>query len=180
MDASSNKTDEMVVHSVRTHNQELYAVLVTRYEHKLLRYATNLIHDEQAAKDVVQESFIKAFVNLKGFDTKKKFSSWIYRITHNEAMNVLKKYRKVVAWPEDLEVVDDQDIEKDFMREETGHQVQECLTKIPLIYSEPLMLRYLEERSYDEISDILRIPIGTVGTRINRAKILMKQICQHH
>ena len=82
-------TDEEIVEKVRSNDRDLYAVIIERYKNKLLRYATNLIHDEDRASHIVQDSLVKAYINLNGFNTKKKFSSWIYRIVHNESMNVI-------------------------------------------------------------------------------------------
>jgi RNA polymerase sigma-70 factor (ECF subfamily) len=173
-------SDETIVEQVRSIDQERYVLLVDRYQHKLLRYAQSLLHDEHRAADVVQESFIKAFINLQGFDTQKKFSNWIYRIVHNEAMNSIKKYQKEVPLPENFEFASSEDIEANFEQQELEAAVRTHLKKLPLIYAEPLALRYLEEKSYEEISDILHLPPGTVATRINRAKTLMKHLCQNH
>ena len=92
-----NLSDEALVELVCSQNQELYAEIVRRYQDKLMRYAHYLTQNEDQAADVVQEAFIKAFINLKGFNTKKKFSSWIYRIVHNQAINYLKKYQKEIS-----------------------------------------------------------------------------------
>lgn len=116
--------DEIIVEQVRSIDQERYVLLVERYQHKLIRYAESLLHDEHRATDVVQESFIKAFINLQGFDTQKKFSSWIYRIVHNEAMNSIKKYQKEVSLPEDFEFASDEDIEANFEQQELVVAVQ--------------------------------------------------------
>ena len=180
MQPNEQLSDEIIVEQVRSVDQELYVLLVERYQHKLLRYAQSLIKDEYKAVDVVQESFIKAFINLKGFDTKKKFSSWIYRIVHNEAMNSVKRHHREISLPEDFEFASSEDIEAAFEQQEIVTKVQAHLEKLPLIYAEPLALRYLEEKSYEEISDILHLPMGTVATRINRAKVLMKHLCQNH
>ncbi len=171
-------TDEEVVEKVRLENQEFYAYLMERYQSKLLRYANNLMRDDQRAKDVVQETFIRAFIGLNGFDSKKKFSSWIYRIAHNEAQNMVKKYRKELPMLEDFDFESTEDLEKDFSQKEIAQAIEKCLSKIPLTYSEPLALYYIEEKSYEEIGDILKLPRGTVATRISRAKLLMKKICQ--
>lgn len=178
MNTNENFSDEEIVEKVRSIDQELYAVIVDRYHGKLLRYAMSLIKDEHKSLDVVQESFIKVFVNLKGFDTKKKFSSWIYRIVHNEAMNVIKKYHKEIPILDNVDFPSNENIENDFEQKEITDAVKKCLEEIPLLYSEPLALRYIEEKTYEEISDILRIPMGTVATRMNRAKIVMKRVCQ--
>lgn len=178
MNNNEDLLDEEVVEKVRREDQELYSVIIKRYQDKLLRYSTHLVNDEDIAFDIVQSTFIKAFINLQGFDTKKKFSSWIYRIAHNEAMNSIKKYKKEIKLPEDFDFPSEEDITKDFEIKENITKVEKCLKKIPLLYSEPLSLYYLDERTYEEISDILKIPIGTVATRLSRARTAMKHICQ--
>ena len=170
-------TDEQVADYVRTKDQESYLEIVLRYQSKLIRYANSLTHDETKAADIVQNSFIKAFVNLNSFNTKMKFSSWIYRIVHNEAMNEVIKHKNEMPILEGVDFASEEDIVANLTKKEAQERVKKCLSEIPLLYSEPLSLFFLEEKSYDEISDILRLPIGTVGTRIRRAKILMKKIC---
>lgn len=176
----STVPDGDVVTLVRTKDKELYAEIIKRYQAKLMRYATYLMGDEHAGADVVQVGFMKAYINLNGFDTKKKFSSWIYRIVHNEAMNILAKRKKQISIHQDAEYQSDVDLEDTVIKAELLSRTHYCLSQMPLIYKEPLSLHYLEDKSYDEMSDILRIPIGTVGTRINRAKAIMKKLCQTH
>lgn len=171
-------TDEELAHYVRTKNKEAYVEIMARYQEKLLRYATYLSHDEMKASDIVQNSFIKAFTYLNSFDKKKKFSTWIYRITHNEAMNEVVKFKNELPILEGVDFASDENAELEYSNKQIQETIKVCLGEIPLIYSEPLELMYLEDKSYEEISDILRIPIGTVGTRINRAKKLMKKVCQ--
>lgn len=175
-----NLSDEELVDLVRNKDQELYREVVRRYQDKLMRYATGLIQDEGKAADVVQEAFIKAFINLRGFNAQKKFSSWIYRIVHNESVNYIKKHKKEISlennkWIEQA-VRSDENIEEDFSRKEAKMILYQSLKELPLKYRSPLILYYLEEKTYEEISDVLRIPIGTVGTRINRGKKLMRVI----
>jgi len=171
-------TDEQVVVYVRTKDQESYLEIVLRYEDKLLRYARSLIGDEMQAADAVQNAFVKAFINLNSFDEKRKFSTWIYRIVHNEVMNAVIKYKKELPFLDDMDFESGENLEEIFIDKETKEKVQNCFTQLPLLYAEPLSLFFLEEKSYEEISDILRLPIGTVGTRIRRAKILMRRVCQ--
>jgi|SRR3989339_615596 len=171
-------SDEELITKIRTEDKELYAEIVRRYEVKLLRYANYLINNKDKASDIVQESFIKAFINLNGFNVKKKFSSWIYRIVHNEAVNSIKKNKKEVPLIEAVDLSGGKGIEEDLEKKEIIKKAHKCLGQIPVIYSEPLILYYFDERSYEEISDILRIPMGTVAVRINRAKIYMKKICE--
>ena len=174
----SKFSDEEVVEITRIDNKEAYAEIIKRYQGKLMRYATYLVNDAEKASDVVQDAFIKAYINLNSFDTKRKFSSWIYRIVHNEALNLIKKHKKKIPLFEYLDVDGGAGILEEYTREEVGRIVRVCIKELPLLYKEPLSLYFLEEKSYSEISDILRIPIGTVGTRIKRAKLAMRQICQ--
>jgi len=170
-------TDEKIVELIRKGNKEIFAVIIERYQEKLLRYAYGLLGDD-GAQDAVQNAFIKVYVNLNGFNVNKKFSSWIYRIVHNEAMNLVIKERRKISWDENWELDSGVDMEDELIKKEMAENARKCLQEIPLEYSEPLALFYLESKSYEEIGDILRLPVGTVGTRINRAKKLLKRICQ--
>ncbi|MFC1687127.1 RNA polymerase sigma factor [Patescibacteria group bacterium] len=175
-----NLSDEELVKRVQSDDQELYRNIIERYEKKLRRYAMTFVRDADIADDVLQNSFIKAFINLRGFNTKKKFSSWIYRIVHNEALNEIKKHKKELRLEDVVEYKDilskDIDIAEEVDKNKAKEMLDECLVKLPITYREPLVLFYLEERSYNEISDILRMPIGTVGTRIKRGLVILNKI----
>ncbi|MCK4588357.1 sigma-70 family RNA polymerase sigma factor [Candidatus Woesebacteria bacterium] len=173
-------TDEELVAFVVEKDKEAYGELVKRYQNKLVRYADYLLQDRHIAEDVVQDSFIKAFVNLKGFDVKKKFSSWIYRIVHNESINKINKNRKKISldaneWIKEVFASSD-NVEEDFEKKEMAGRVRACLNKLSLKYRSPLTLFYLEEETYEEISDILRMPVSTVGTRIRRGREKLAEI----
>ena len=175
-------SDENLVVLVCTKNQELYEEIVKRYQNKLLRYVKYLIKDQHKSEDVVQETFIKAFINLRGFNTKKKFSSWIYRIAHNEAINNVKKYKKEVflsekGWAKNS-FAHEESIHQKISDKEIKEYLKNCLSGLPLKYREPITLFYLEEKSYKEISNILRLSVGGVGARINRAKKILKILCK--
>jgi len=176
---TENLKDEEVIIEIQNGKNDLYSFIIDRYQEKISRYINYLIKDKDKSADAIQETFIKAFVNIQSFNTKQKFSSWIYRIAHNEALNEIKKYKRETKIDEELfELGEDETIEKDFEQNEAKEMIQKCLNDIPIKYSEPITLYYIEERSYEEISDILQIPMGTVATRINRAKKLMIKICK--
>jgi len=179
MTDTSDISDEQLVKYIREKDKEKYAEIIKRFKDKLMRYALYLTDDYHLAADVVQESFIKTYINLNSFDIKKKFSSWIYRIVHNEAMNILRN-RSNQKFPilENVEFDSGINLENDLIKKELQAHTHYCLKNLPILYREPLSLFFLEDKSYEEISDILRLPTGTVGTRINRGKILMKKICQ--
>lgn len=171
-------SDEELINIIRKKDKEYFSIIIDRYEDKLLRYVFYLISNHPDSQDIVQNTFIKAYVNLNSFNTKKKFSSWIYRIAHNEAMNIVKKFTKEKPLEKEFDYDSGISLEDDLIKKELKSQAHNCLKKLDIIYREPLSLYFLEEKSYEEISDILRVPIGTVGTRINRAKVYMKKICQ--
>jgi len=174
------KSDEKVVEFVRNRDQEEYSEIVDRYQAKLIRYVFQLLQDEDKAQDVVQNTFIKAFVNLQSFNTKKKFSSWIYRIAHNESINYIKKYKKEIlikseGWFENV-VDDNRNIEEDLEKKEVRIAIKKSINELPINYRSVLVLYFFEDRSYEEISDILRIPVGTVGTRLGRGKKMLAKL----
>jgi len=171
-------SDNTIIAQVCKGDKEKYSGIIKRYEKKLLRYATYLLQDEHDSKDVVQESFIKAYISLNGFNNKKSFSSWIYRIVHNEAINLLKKHKKKISLDEDYKLESGENLEENFVKKSLQEQTKNCVLQMPIIYREPISLFYLEDKKYEEISDILKIPTNTVATRINRAKGILKQICQ--
>ncbi len=137
-----------------------------------------MVNDNHKAKDIVQNALIKAFVNLNGFNIQQKFSTWIYRIVHNEAINEIRKSSRSIPIPDKFEVESSEDLHEQVIKKEERQMVKRCLSHLPLLYAEPLSLFFLEDKAYEEISDILRLPIGTVSTRIRRAKIMMRKLCQ--
>ncbi len=173
----NEKTDEEIVGLVKE-DKELYAEIMYRYGEKLMRYAFYITKDREKSADAVQNSFIKAFANLNNFNNKMKFSSWIYRIVHNESINEISRYNRETSIGEDDDFESEENLEAELSREEIRKEVGACLSNLPLKYSEPLSLHFIEEKSYEDITDILRLPIGTVGTRINRGKILLRKICR--
>ncbi len=176
-------SDEALVDMIRTSDKELYREVIQRYEPKLERYIRKFILDPDERADVLQETFIKAYRNLQGFDTKKKFSSWIYRIAHNESLNHIKKYakEKVSLEEHDIDVIDrEMNLGKAVDRALLSEAFQKALVRLKPKHREPLILFFFEEKSYEEISDILRLPKNTVGTLISRGKTYIKTYLDEH
>jgi RNA polymerase sigma-70 factor, ECF subfamily len=171
-------------------NQEAFGELVDRYDAKLARYIRRFTGlSKECTEDILQEVFLKIYKNLNNFDQALKFSSWAYRIAHNEAINHLRKNKtKTLSLETDeedavnlIEVLkSDTDIAKETSKKELQEKVQELLRSLPENYKEILILRFLEDLEYTEISDILKKPIGTIGTLINRAKAQFKQLAIKH
>lgn len=182
MDTSEfdGKTDEELMTLCRQ-NGELFGMLVSRYEAKLRRYLHRITNvDNAGLDDLLQEVFMKAYVNLNGFDTTLKFSSWIYRIAHNEAVSGARRrqVRPLSATEIDAEamerVVGDTDLVRELLQDDAKKAVGIALGKLPAKYHEVVVLRYFEDKSYEEIGDIIKKPVNTVGTILRRAKIVLK------
>ena len=171
------KTDVELV-KLTLKDEEFYSCVIRRYEDKLTRYIRRITNiSEEELEDILQEIFIQAYKNLNDFDQSLKFSSWIYRIAHNKTID---HYRRREARPKILEakeneillslIEDKKHFQDEVERKMLAHSINKVLFELRNDCREILVLRFLEEKSYEEISDILRKPIGTVGTLINRAK----------
>lgn len=166
-------------------NPKVYKELMKRYHDKLFSYLYRLTGNKEEAEDLLQNVFVKVYKNINRFDTKRKFSSWIYRIAHNEAVNFLKKRgRKKFVSLEDIETTKDK-LETAspakspvdaWINKELKNEMQTALNKLPSKYKEVLILRYFLDKSYEEMSEILGKPINTVGTLLSRAKRNLLQI----
>ncbi len=177
----SQQTDEEITRLVQLGNIELFGILIERYEEKMLRYGRKFLRGFEDIEDIVQDVFIKAYENIRSFDPKRKFSSWLYRIAHNEFVNTIRKKSKSPLSffdPDTLfpHPVSKENSDKESNREELNQMIDKCLDKIQPKYREPIILYYFEELSYKEIADILHIPIGTVSIRLKRAKEVIKKI----
>ncbi len=172
------KSDESLVKLTLEDNRH-YRYLVERYENKLLRYIMRIAKiNSEDAKDILQEVFIKTYTNLNDFDTSLKFSSWIYRIAHNEAINFLRRNKnKPPVFNLEIDNISTEVVRADLKISEQIEQkyfletLQKTINNIDnRDYRNVLILRYIEDRGYQEISDILKKPMGTVATLLNRAK----------
>tara|TARA_Y100000310_G_scaffold223105_1_gene224899 strand:+ start:1559 stop:2131 length:573 start_codon:yes stop_codon:yes gene_type:complete len=178
----SNKSDEKIAELVQKGQIQAFGILINRYEKKLTRYARKfLFKNTTDLDDILQNIFIKAYKNIKSFDLKRKFSPWIYRIAHNELINHIKQKKPFffpcfdldVFWPHIIQENDFNDkIDRQIMRK----NINKALKQLKPKYREIILLYYFEEFKYQEISDILKIPISTVGIRLKRAKKLIKLI----
>ncbi len=179
-----DQKDEKIVSLVQSGRVELFGILINRYEKKMQRYAGKLLNNYEDRQDVVQEVFTKAYVNIQSFETNRKFSSWLYRIAHNEIVNIFKKNKRKKFLPLfDLDIFfpqyvnkNHEEINKNLERQEMRKVIDVCFNQLGGKYKEPVALYYLEEFSYKEIADIMQIPTATVGVRIKRAKQILKSM----
>ena len=181
MDDLNSGTDEQIVSLVQNGDKEKYGLLMTRYDKKLSRYGRKFLSERENIDDIVQDVFISAFQNINSFDTSLKFSSWIYRIAHNAFVNGLKYHQRSAILGLDLDTFISHTSYEDPVIKvhelQTMKKMIDCgLEKLTLKCREVIILHYLEELSYKEISDILQIPAGTVAVRVLRGKEALRKI----
>ena len=178
-------SDEKLVEMVKDGLPRTYRELVKRYRSKIFAYLFRLVGNRDEVEDLLQNVFVKVYSNIKRVDTQKKFSSWIYRIAHNEAVNYLKKRSRrhtisiddVQSSKDKLEIMDMSKSPIDaWIGKELKNEMQEALEKLSPKYKEVLMLRYFLDKSYEEMSEILGRPVNTVGTLLNRAKKKLMEV----
>lgn len=176
-------TDEEIVVKIVNGERKLYAEILDRYEKKIYFYLKRLTGwDQLSVEDMVEETFIKIYKNLRGFDVKLKFSSWLYRIAHNVGVDFLKAQKQNSVNIDDLEEVlasKQKSIEELAIADAQKEELKKALEKIGTKYKEVIILYYLEERNYEEISDILQVPVSTVGVLLMRAKLKLKDLIKN-
>jgi RNA polymerase sigma-70 factor, ECF subfamily len=173
------KTDEELAALVQGKNEQAFGVLMSRYQSKLLRYGRRFLSENAPIEDVVQEVFIKTYQNIKSFDVTRPFSPWIYRIAHNTFVNTLRHNSRMPFITVDLDTFSahptyEIDPAGDEEREHTRALINRGLKALAPIYREVIVLYYLEQLNYQEIADVLHVPIGTVGIRLRRAREALK------
>jgi len=174
-------TDEQLAARAQQGLQLAYTALANRYWEKLLRYVRRILPNTNEAEDIVQEALLKAYTHLKSFNTERRFSPWVYRITHNTIVDHAKTLGRRPLPFFDPEVLFPHPIAKE--RPDTEAEsasirqlLERHIAALDQKYREPLVLRYLEDLSYRDIADVLRLPVGTVGIRIKRG---LHQLRQH-
>ena len=181
-DQYKNLEDEEIVSFIQKGNTEIFEILIVRYSEKLDRYIRKFLSNREDVEDILQDIFIKCFVNIQSFNTDQKFSPWIYRIAHNEAVNLLKKNS---GKPFSFDIFGEtffthpkakENSENEAEREILKKHLDEILNDLDQKYKEIIVLYFYEELSYKDISDILKIPISLVGVRIQRGKEQIKKI----
>ena len=181
--------DHALMAAIKAGEQEAFNEIVARYKNKLTNFVYRLLNDYERASDLTQETFIRIYTNADRYEASNNFSTYIYRIAQNLAISEIRqrKRRGLFQMPffssdrdgEELEVeVADKRIlapEDVMIDDERRAAVRRAITTLPEKYRVALVLRDVEGRSYEEISEILELSDGTVKSRINRARNLLKE-----
>ena len=184
MDNQLIYSDEDLIKRFQDGDEQAYVELVNRYRDRLMNFVYRFTSDSEQSEDIVQETLIKLYTHKHYYKKIAKFSTWIYTIAANYAKTELrkKKNRKITNLSQmssdekdyDLPAVQpetDQIIESEYLEK----RIQAAINTLPLHFKTVVVLRDVQELSYEEISNIVEVPLGTVKSRINRARLQLQK-----
>ena len=181
---SHKVTDEELIARFQQGDVQAFDTLVRRYKDQLLNYVYRFVGNRTDAEDIVQETFLRVFKNKHYYKEIAKFSTWVYTIAGNLAKTELRrrKRRKIFSvsnFVNEERDYDIPDVEKNPEREVDGtikdDIIQKAIEKLPPKFKEVILLRDVQGFSYEEISQILNIPLGTVKSRVNRGRLKLQE-----
>lgn len=163
-------------------DQIAFALLVQRHQHRVFALSMRMLQDPEEANEATQEAFLAAWQGLPAFRGDALFSSWLYRIAYHCCVRVLDLRKRELLLLEGMqaeqtrsEMGTEQQAMENIERHDQQVMLQKNLEHLPAKYRMVLRLRYLQERTYEEIAEILAMPIGTIKTHLFRAKRLLKE-----
>lgn len=175
--------DEDIIRLILKGDSELYSEIIDRYSNKVYSTAYSYTHNQEEARDLVQEILIKVYNSLHSFKSEAKFSTWLYRIAVNSCIDWSRRCKTktlMTAWSlEEGNILDNltswgDGPEDVFLKQEHQEAVRNTVAGLPEIYKTVLILYYFEELQVQEIGNILNCPKKTVETRLYRAKGILK------
>jgi RNA polymerase sigma-70 factor (ECF subfamily) len=175
-------TDELLAERLQGGDEEALSELMKRFEPKLMRYGQRFLggQGEDVIRQAVQDIFISAYENIEGFDTRQRFSPWIYRIAHNAFVDILRQRTRQPVFGIDFDKILSHPIHEDqYAAEKESEEIRVLVEKgldlLPPAQREIIVLYYFQELSYKEISDVLHVPVSTVGVRLARARSTLQK-----
>jgi len=178
--------DEDLMDHVVTGSETAFACLVDRYKNRLQNVVYRYVRDYQRAEDLTQEAFVRVYLHRERYRKTGKFSTWIFTIAVNLAKNEVRRkvrLRNVLSIDHLKELLGNSepflkdprpDADREVERDQTSAVIGRAIARLPEVYRDALILRDIQELSYEEIGEILDIPGGTVRSRINRARLMLK------
>lgn len=156
-------------------NMGAFAQLVSTHRLNVLRLAYGMVHSADEAEDIAQEVFIKVWNHLPNYRAQGSFQSWLYRITVNTALDLLRRRQEEAPLEDHSDALGQETPEEALLRQDQQAQVQQAIAELPPGARAVLILREYEQLSYKEIAEILQIPLGTVMSRLNYARQALKK-----
>lgn len=178
-------TDGELIEKSLGGREDVFEELVRRYQRPIIAYVYRMLNNYEASLDVTQEVFIKVYNSLARYSSDYKFSTWIYRIAHNAAIDYMRKnsVSKLSIEAENADGTYQLQIEslnptpeQERERTEWRREIESVVRCLPTVYRELILLRHAQDLSYDEIAEITNLPLGTVKNRLFRAREMMREI----
>ena len=168
IDAERNQADALLVARIRAGDEQAFELLMARYQAPLFRYLRGLVHDQEQARDLLQETFLRAYRAIGALDDPGLLRSWLYRIAHNQAYSVLRR-RRLISW---LPLAFGRNISTPAPEHGTiaAARVEAALEFVPVQQRAPLLLHLVAGFSYAEVAALLQVSEGTVRMRISRGR----------
>ena len=168
---------ELIERILQSGERECYAVLVGRYQEALFRHAAAMVGDRDAAADLVQDSFVKAYTRLDTCQDPERFPAWLFRILRNRCKDWLKNRRQhTVSLADDAVVAPaGDDPMREMERTELGRVVEAALARLPAAQREAFLLKHVEGRSYEEMAEMLDTGISALKMRVMRAREALQE-----
>jgi RNA polymerase sigma-70 factor (ECF subfamily) len=169
--------DREIVRRVLAGQTDDFRALVDRHQQSIYRFASALLGNREEAQDVVQEAFLAAFANLSGYDSSRAaFSTWLFTIARNRSINLLKQNRPIAV--NELESIADTKSADPIASRELSQQLDRALAALPVEQRSAFVLAEIEDLPYAEIARIERTSLGTVKSRIHRAKQRLQSLLE--
>lgn len=173
MNKAAELIEQVLLLRCQIGDKDAFAELIERYERPLRYFINRLLDDSELTEDIFQDTWLTVIRRIHGLREIDAFPAWLYRIARNKVYQQLRKKRNASRLDENIAVEDND--EDDVFSGEDAAKVHKCLKELPLEYREVLMLRFLEQMSYQQISQVLNCKLGTVRSRIYYAKIALKK-----
>ncbi|MGB8656640.1 MAG: sigma-70 family RNA polymerase sigma factor [Candidatus Zixiibacteriota bacterium] len=178
-DPPDRNTDKELLARVRANDLAAFSVLVDRYKVKLFNVVYRMLRNREEAEDIMQETFLRVFKERERYDPTYSFSTWIYTIALNLCRNELKRKKKFRFFGLDL-IKDDRRYAVEGLRIDNrlSSSLEKAIACLPLRYRTAFLLREVNQLSYEEMSECMGVPLGTVKSRVNRARLMLREELQ--
>jgi len=182
--------EQRLVKQALAGDRQAFAEIVELYKNKIFQVAYRMLGNRTEAEDISQETFLRVYANLARYDQNHKFSTWIYRIATNLCIDRLRKKQATFSLDQEINSGEGLDMysqiadknkgpEQEVMTLELQNEVQQAIDQLPIKYKSIMVLRYIEDLSLQEISEIIDLPVTTIKTRIHRGREALKKLLKN-
>ncbi len=191
---SKNLSDHELIEATKMGDEAAFAEIVSRYRSPITNYLYRFLNDYEEAVDLAQETFVRVYFAIERYHTDYAFSTYVYRIATNLAISEIRKRkrRKLVSLTGFFQFGDDEEAQdfsppdkkilpdEDLIESEQSETIRRAIAALPEKYRAPIILRDIEEKTYEEVAGILKLGLGTTKSRISRARKLLREKLQNY